>query len=138
MILDRKDSRTPKAFLTRAIRGHTRRVTRLIMAVVTALALGLLALVLSLNAHAAPAPTSSPLWGTLDTQTSSAATEGKAGIMAMFEFNWASFEPTQGVLSPSYLATMKSELASYHSGYDYEYVLLGPWRPGRTTPNSLG
>ena len=33
--------------------------------------------------------------------------------MAMFEYNWASFEPSPGVFSSSYLATMKSELAAY-------------------------
>ncbi len=35
--------------------------------------------------------------------------------MAMFEYNWASFEPTQGILSSSYLATMRYELASYQT-----------------------
>jgi hypothetical protein len=109
MVLDWKFRRTVKAFLARTLRRRTRWLT----AVVTALALALLGLVLSLNVHAAPAPTSVPLWGTLDTQTGSAATEGSDGIMAMFEYNWASFEPTKGTLSPSYLATMKSELASY-------------------------
>ena len=128
MILDWKFSRKVKAFLARTIRHRTRRVTRLIMAAVTALALGLLALVISLNAHAAPAP-SYPLWGTLDTQTSSAATEGKAGIMAMFEYNWASFEPTQGVLSSSYLATMKSELAAYQAAGQKVTLGLGLQNP---------
>jgi hypothetical protein len=53
-------------------------------------------------------------WGTLDTQPGTAAAEDHAGItMAMFEFSWASFEPRQGVLSASYLATMKTELAAY-------------------------
>src|SRR5258708_1622615 len=110
MMLDQK-FRTPKAFLARAVRRRTWFVT----AIAAALALLVLALVISLNAHATPAPTSALQWGTLDTQTNSAATEGKANVAAMFEFNWASFEPTQGVLSPSYLATMKSELASYQA-----------------------
>ncbi len=35
--------------------------------------------------------------------------------MARFEYNWASFEPTQGVLRSSYLATMRYELASYQT-----------------------
>ena len=35
--------------------------------------------------------------------------------MAMFEYNWASFEPSPGVFSASYLATMKSELAAYQA-----------------------
>ena len=125
MILDWKFSRTVKAFLARSIRRRTRLVT----AVVTALALGLLGLGLSLNAHAATVPTSVPLWGTLDTQTGSAATEGNAGIMAMFEYNWASFEPTKGTLSPSYLATMKSELASYQAAGQKVTLGLGLENP---------
>jgi hypothetical protein len=35
--------------------------------------------------------------------------------MAMFEFNWASFEPGKGQFSASYLATMRSELAAYQA-----------------------
>ena len=35
--------------------------------------------------------------------------------MAMFEFNWSSFEPAEDVFSASYLATMKSELAAYQA-----------------------
>ena len=128
MILDWKFGRKVKAFFAGTIRHRTRRVTRLIMAACTALALGLLALVISLNAHAS-APSSYPLWGTLDTQTSSAATEGKAGIMAMFEYNWASFEPTQGVLSSSYLATMKSELAAYQAAGQKVTLGLGLQNP---------
>jgi len=128
MILDWKFGRKVKAFFADTIRHRTRRVTRLIMAACTALALGLLALVISLNAHAS-APSSYPLWGTLDTQTSSAATEGKAGIMAMFEYNWASFEPTQGVLSSSYLATMKSELAAYQAAGQKVTLGLGLQNP---------
>jgi hypothetical protein len=54
------------------------------------------------------------IFGTLDTQPDTATTEDRAGVtMAMFELNWASFEPRPGVVSASYLATMKSELASY-------------------------
>ncbi len=128
MTLDQK-FRTPKAFLERSVLGHTRHVTRLIMAVAAALALAVLALVISLNVHAAPAPTSFPLWGTLDTQTGTATTEGKAGVMAMFEYNWASFEPTQGVLSASYLATMKYELASYQAAGQKVTLGLGLQNP---------
>src|SRR3984957_5140170 len=124
MTLDQK-FRTPKAFLERTVRRANRRV----IAVAAILALLVLGLVLSLNAHAAPAPTASILWGTLDTQTNSAATEGKANVMAMFEFNWASFEPTQGVLSPSYLATMKSELASYQAAGQKVTLGLGLQNP---------
>jgi hypothetical protein len=54
------------------------------------------------------------IFGTLDTQPGTATTEDRAGVtMAMFELNWASFEPRPGVVSGSYLATMKSELAAY-------------------------
>src|SRR6266436_6415258 len=112
MTLDQK-SRTPKAFLARSVRNHSRRLTKIIVAIATALVLGGLALVLSFYAHAAPAPAVSPLWGSLDTLTGHAATEGKAGVtMGMLELNWGSFEPSRGTLSSSYLATMKYELAS--------------------------
>ncbi len=78
-----------------------------------ALVLGIAALVVGLQAHAAPAtPT---LFGTLDTQPATVAAEaGSSDVsMAMLEDNWASFEPSPGVFSSSYLATMKSELAAY-------------------------
>jgi F5/8 type C domain len=123
-MLDQK-FRIPKAFLERSVRRPTRRVT----AVAAILALLVLGLVISLNAHATPAPTATLLWGTLDTQTNTAATEGNANVMAMFEFNWASFEPTQGVLSPSYLATMKSELASYQAAGQKVTLGLGLQNP---------
>ena len=74
------------------------------------------AVALSLAATGAASASTTPTltYGTLDTQPGNAAAEHKAGVTnAMFEFNWASFEPTQGVLSASYLATMKSELAAY-------------------------
>ena len=55
-----------------------------------------------------------PSYGTLDTQPDTAAIESRAGItMAMFELNWASFEPRPGVVSASYLATMRSYLRAY-------------------------
>src|ERR1039457_7630853 len=109
MTLDQA-SKTPKEFFARAVRSHSRRLTKIIAAIVTALILGIIALVI--NAHAA-AP---PLWGTLDTQTNTAATEDHAGVtMAMFELAWNSFEPSRGHVSPSYLATMKSELAAYRA-----------------------
>jgi hypothetical protein len=69
-------------------------------------------------------------WGTLDTQTSTAATEDHAGVtMAMFEFSWASFEPARGVLSSSYLATMKSELAAYTAAGQHVTLGLGLENP---------
>ena len=57
------------------------------------------------------------MFGTLDTQPTTVAAEaGSSDVsMAMFEYNWASFEPSPGVFSASYLATMKSELAAYQA-----------------------
>ena len=61
--------------------------------------------------------TGSILFGTLDTQPGTVAAEaGSSDVsVAMFEFDWASFEPSPGVFSASYLATMKSELAAYQA-----------------------
>jgi F5/8 type C domain len=84
-----------------------------VIAIAAVLVLGIAALVAGLQAHATPAtPT---LFGTLDTQPATIAAEaGSSDVsMAMFEYNWASFEPSPGVFSASYLATMKSELAAY-------------------------
>src|ERR1017187_1045196 len=87
-------------------------VTRVSAAITTALALAVVTGVYWLIVMAAT--TSSPLWGTLDTETGTAATEDSAGVtMAMFELNWASFEPSEGTFSASYLATLRSELAAY-------------------------
>src|ERR1700729_3004203 len=83
-----------------------------------------MALPTTLRALRAPAGTgraraaaaTAPIWGTLDTQTSTAATEAAAGIgMAMFEFNWAAFEPTQGKFTASYMTAMKAELKAYQA-----------------------
>jgi len=124
MTFNRNFSRTAHQFLARTVHGPTRRLTKVLVSVITALALGGLALVLSFNAHAAPAP--GPLWGTLDTQTNTAATEDQAGVtMAMFEFNWASFEPSNGQFSASYLATMRSELAAYQAAGQHVTLGLG-------------
>jgi hypothetical protein len=60
--------------------------------------------------------TPSTLFGTLDTQPSTAATEKKDGIsVAMFELNWATFEPSQGVFNASYMATMRSYLQAFRA-----------------------
>lgn len=59
---------------------------------------------------------SSPLFGTLDTQKSGAVAEERDGIsIAMFELNWASFEPKQGVFNASYLAAMHSNLQVFRA-----------------------
>jgi len=56
------------------------------------------------------------LYGTLDTDASTAATESAAGVgMAMFEFDWAGFEPKQGTFSSAYLASMKADLDAYQA-----------------------
>jgi hypothetical protein len=66
---------------------------------------------------ASAAPTGGTLFGTLDTQPATVAAEAGSSPVsgAMLEFNWASFEPTKGTLSASYLATMKSYLQSYQA-----------------------
>jgi hypothetical protein len=85
---------------------------------------GIAVLVLSLAAlsTANAADTSAPqagaiLFGTLDTQTGTVAAEaGSSDVsVAMFEFDWASFEPSQGVFSASYLATMETYLQAYQA-----------------------
>jgi hypothetical protein len=56
------------------------------------------------------------IYGTLGTQASTAGIESQAGAtMAMLELNWASFEPRPGVVSASYLATMRSCLRAYQT-----------------------
>jgi hypothetical protein len=90
-----------------------------------ALALGLALPAAAATAHAASAAPSI-IYGTLDTQTAHAATEEAAGVhMAMFELAWNSFEPTRGTVSPSYLATMKSELAAYRAAGQQVTLGLG-------------
>src|ERR1019366_1471733 len=98
MVLDRKFSKTAREFLAVAVRSRTRSVTKVSVAIAAALALAGLALTLPFNAKAAPLPTSSPLWGTLDAQTGTAAAEAPAGVtVAMFAFTWARIEPSEGV-----------------------------------------
>jgi hypothetical protein len=107
--LDWKSATTVKASFARAVRRHS----RFVIAIAAALVVGIVAGVAALQGHAAPAtPT---LFGTLDTQPATVAAEaGSSDVsMAMLEYNWASFEPSPGVINASYLATMKSELAAY-------------------------
>ena len=64
----------------------------------------------------APAAPARTLFGTLDTQTSSVGTENRAGLsVAMFELDWASFEPEQGVFNNSYIASMEQMLSQYRT-----------------------
>src|ERR1039458_1213938 len=124
MALDRKFSKTAKEFLAVAVRSRTRSVTKVSVAIAAALALAGLALALSFNAKAAPVPTSSPLWGTLDTQTGTAATEDHAGVtLAMFEFNWASFEPSKGVFS----AAVRGAALTYFNKIAADFPLTDFW-----------
>jgi hypothetical protein len=70
------------------------------------------------------------IFGTLDTRPGTATAEDRAGVtMAMFELNWASFEPSQGVVSSAYLATMKSELAAYQAAGQRVTLGLGMQNP---------
>src|SRR2546428_13936453 len=82
------------------------------------------------TAAAHSATTQSLIFGTLDTQTSTAAKEDQAGVsMAMFELNWASFEPQPGVVSASYLATMRSFLQAYQAAGERVTLGLGLQNP---------
>ncbi len=81
-------------------------------AALAAAAVGAPLLLAPAAAHAA----AGPIWGTLDTQTATAATEAAAGVgMAMFEFNWAAYEPAQGKYTASYMTAMKAQLAAYQA-----------------------
>jgi hypothetical protein len=123
MALHSKDTTTAN---TRPRRGIGRRG----MTLAGLLAAGALTAGVALPAAAHAATTPGIIYGTLDTQTSTAATEAKAGVsMAMFELNWSSFEPTQGVVSSSYLATMKSELAAYQAAGQKVTLGLGLQNP---------
>jgi hypothetical protein len=122
MILNRVFGGVKEVF-ARAVR-RLEGASRVSVAITTALALASVTLVFWLSVKAVTAP--SPLWGTLDTQTGTAATEDHAGVtLAMFEFNWASFEPSKGTFSASYLATMRSELAAYQAAGQHVTLGLG-------------
>jgi hypothetical protein len=106
MALHRQITKTAKTVLGRA--------GALTAAAITlSLAVGTGSALTATSAHAATTPL---IYGTLDTQTSTAATEDKAGVtMAMLELNWSSFEPSNGKVSASYIATMKSQLQAYQA-----------------------
>jgi hypothetical protein len=107
MALHRQITKTAKTVLGRA-GALTAAAITLSLAGVTSTALT--------TAAAQAATTPSIMYGTLDTQTSTAAAEDKAGVtMAMLELNWSSFEPSNGTVSASYVATVKAELAAYQS-----------------------
>ena len=68
------------------------------------------------RAVAPAAQSSSPLFGTLDTQVASINADKQAGTqVAMFEVHWSSFEPQQGQFDTSYIAGFKSILDSFRS-----------------------
>jgi hypothetical protein len=83
------------------------------------------------SADAAHAATTPIIYGTLDTQASTAAAEDKAGVtMAMLELSWSSFEPQNGQVSASYAATVKSELQAYQAAGMKVTLALGMhWAP---------
>jgi hypothetical protein len=115
MTLNRNYLGTGRESLVRAQHGPTGRRSQVLVSVIAALALAFLELALAPNAHASTS-TSGPVWGTLDSQPNDAATENKAGVkMAMFEFNWGSFEPAEGQFSASYVSYMRGELASFRA-----------------------
>ena len=76
----------------------------------------LVAVVLSGSRDSVQLAAPSVLFGTLDTLQNTAATEAKAGVsVAMFELDWASFEPEKDVFSASYIATMRSYLQTFRA-----------------------
>ena len=79
----------------------------------------------ALGQAASTGGTPTMLYGTLDTEASTAATESAGGVgMAMFEFDWAAFEPEQGTFNSSYLASMETDLAAYQAaGMDITFGL---------------
>jgi hypothetical protein len=120
-------SKAVKTLLGSAASGRTRP-----LATIGAVAAGAMALGLAVAGPAAASTGAAQpiIFGTLDTQASTAAQEAKAGVpMAMFELNWASFEPTKGVVSASYLATMKSFLAAYQAAGMKVTLGLGTQNP---------
>jgi hypothetical protein len=69
---------------------------------------------------------SSPLFGTLDTQVSSISADKQAGVsVAMFELDWASFEPEQGQFDASYIAGLESLLTSFRNAGMHVTLGLG-------------
>ncbi len=129
MTLNRNSLGTARESLVRALRGPTRRRSRVLVSLIAALALALLELALALNAHAST-QASRPVWGTLDSQPNDASTEDKGGVkMAMFEFNWGSFETSKGVFSASYVSYMKGELASFQAAGRKITLGLGTQEP---------
>jgi hypothetical protein len=114
MVLSRKFSRTAKAPPAGTVRSPMRHRTKVGVAAGSAVALVCVGLALSLNAHAAPAPPATMLYGTLDTQAATAATEAAGGVkMAMMEFDWADYETAQGTFSASYMAGIQVQLKAY-------------------------
>ena len=120
----------PATAKTPAQPAKTRRARPLAAAAATVAAA---ALALSISAAGAASASTGPVtltYGTLDSQPAHAAAEAQAGVTnAMLELNWSSFEPTQGVVSPSYLATMKSYLASFRAAGQKVTLALGMHNP---------
>jgi hypothetical protein len=127
MALHCRIAKTAKTLL-----GSASKLTRPLGAVAAgSVALGLVVAGPVLASSAAHAATTPIIYGTLDTQTGTAAAEDKAGVtMAMLELNWSSFEPKNGVVSSSYVATVKSELQAYQAAGMKVTLALGMhWAP---------
>lgn len=59
---------------------------------------------------------SPPLFGTLDTEVSGISTDKLAGVsVAMFELDWAAFEPQPGQFNKSYISSMQGFLKEFRS-----------------------
>jgi hypothetical protein len=113
-----------------ALHGLFSKTAKTLLPAAGLLAAGAMTAGLAFPAAAAAATGPAITWGTLDTQPGTAAAEDHAGVtMAMFEFSWASFEPSRGVLSASYLATMKTELAAYQAAGQHVTLGLGLENP---------
>jgi hypothetical protein len=117
MAFPQRPRKTAAGSRTNAVVATRRRRFGVGIAAVAALVLGLgLSTTSFASAATPPRATSGILFGTLDTQPGTAATEDRSSAtVAMFEFDWASFEPKKGVFSASYLATMRSFLHAYQA-----------------------
>lgn len=119
MALSQRPRNAASTFGARAVAASRRLRTGARVAIAATLGLGLvLGIAVAAGAGVKSSTvTAGTVVGTLDTQPGTIAAEaGSSPVsLAMFEFNWASFEPQPGVFSASYLATMRSYLAAYQA-----------------------
>lgn len=72
----------------------------------------------------------SPLFGTLDTEVAGIPDDQQAGItVAMFELDWASFEPKQGQFDNQYMASLQSFLRTFRTAKMLVTLGLGLQNP---------